>query len=94
MIEKAKPDYLIIPLSRSFDEDCYDRDRWENEEKWAYVRQIARIGVTSLSVNSLEPLDRGASFGGSLVVSRDGQVIAETKIGEPSTLVCELPRLA
>jgi len=94
MIQGAKPDYLIIPLSRRFDEDCYDEDQWEKEEKWSYVRQIGRIGVTSLLVNSLEPLDRGASFGGSLVVSRDGQIIAETGIGEPSILVCELPRVA
>lgn len=87
MIQKAEPDYLIVPLSRSFAD--YSQDWWEKEEKWAYVQQVARIGITAFLVNSFESQSKWPSFGGSLVVSSDGQIIAETQIGQPSFLACE-----
>lgn len=37
-----------------------------------------------------QPPDKGASFGGSLIVSPDGKIIAETTIGRLSTLIYEL----
>lgn len=88
MIQSAKPDYLIVPLSRS--STNYSQDWWEREEKWAYVQQVAKIGITSFLINSFESEAKWPSFGGSLVVSSDGQIIAETQTGQPSFLISEL----
>lgn len=90
MIQEAKPDYLIVPLARSFAD--YTQDWWEKEEKWVYVQQIGKIGTISFIINSFESQARWPSFGGSLVFSSHGQIIAETRIGESSFLVCEFPK--
>ena len=90
MIQTAQPDYLIVPLARSFAD--YAQDWWEEEEKWAYVQQIANIGTTSFIINSFESQASWPSFGGALVVSSRGRIIAETRIGEPSFLVCDFPK--
>lgn len=89
-VRRARPDYLIVPLARSFAD--YTQDWWDREEKWAYVRQVAKIGITSFLVNSFESQAKWPSFGGSLVVSSDGRIIAETQVGGSSFLVCEFPR--
>lgn len=91
MIQRTTPDYLIVPLSRSFAD--YSQDWWEKEEKWEYVRQVAEIGIVSFLVNSFESEARWPSFGGSLVVSSDGRIIAETRTGEPSFLIWDFRRL-
>lgn len=90
MIKEVKPDYLIVPMSRSFGEDCQDKEQWEKEEKWVYARQVAKVSVTTLLVNAFETGEDG-SFGGSLIISQDGGIIAETGIGQPYTLISELP---
>jgi len=90
MIQIAEPDYLIVPLARSFAD--YTQDWWKEEEKWVYAQQIAKIGMTSFIINSFESQARWPSFGGSLVVSSHGQIIAETQIGKPSFLVCDFPK--
>jgi len=90
-IQRAKPDYLIIPLSRSFSN--YSRDWWEKEEKWVYTQQVAQMGITSFLMNSFETEGKWPSFGGSMVVSSEGQIIAETPTGEPSFLVGEIPKI-
>jgi N-carbamoylputrescine amidase len=89
-IQRARADYLVVPLARSFAD--YTQTWWEKEEKWAYVQQITKIGITSFLVNSFESQAKWPSFGGSMVVSSDGRIIAETEIGEPSFLACEFSR--
>ena len=61
MIQTAEPDYLIVPLARSFAD--YTQDWWEEEEKWVYAQQIAKIGMTSFIINSFESQARWPSFG-------------------------------
>ena len=51
-----------------------------------YLRQVDEIGIMSFLVNSFESEARWPSFGGSLVISSDGQILAETRTGEPSFL--------
>ena len=92
MIQRAKPDYLIVPLSRSARD--YSPNWWEQEEKWDYVRQVAKIGITSFLINSFETESKWPSFGGSLVVSSEGQIIGETRTGQASMLVCNAPGVA
>ena len=92
MIQSAKPDYLIVPLSRSAKD--YSPNWWEQGEKWDYVRQVAKIGVTSFLINSFETEAKWPSFGGALVVSSEGQIIGETRTGQASMLICEVPGFA
>ncbi len=84
MIQDEKPDYLIVPLSRSYGD--FSNEWWDNEEKHAYAQQVAKIGITSFLINSFESGFRWPSFGGSMVVSKDGKIIAETEPGAPSFL--------
>ncbi|MHA1279828.1 MAG: carbon-nitrogen hydrolase family protein [Candidatus Helarchaeota archaeon] len=87
LIKKAKPDYLIIPMSRSFNDNSYDQKRWDKEEMKAYTAQVRTIGVTSFLINAFERRDRGAAFGGCFVITAKGQIIAKTKIGKPIILI-------
>jgi N-carbamoylputrescine amidase len=87
LIKKQKPDYLIIPMARSFDDSRYDQERWNKDEEKAYAQQIKKIGSMSFLINALEPRDQGAAFGGCFIISSEGRIIAKTKIGKSSTLI-------
>lgn len=83
--------FFILPLSRSFDGKSPDIDRWQREERQAYLDEIRKIGKTSLVVNSLEDANQPeASFGGAMVVSSDGVVLAEAEHGTDQILLYEL----
>lgn len=84
MIQNQKPDYLIVPLSRSYAE--FSKEWWNNQEKHVYTQQIAKIGIMSFLINSFEFGFKWPSFGGTMVVSKDGNIIAETEPGTPSFL--------
>jgi N-carbamoylputrescine amidase len=86
LIKKLKPDYLIIPMSRSYGSGCQNRDDWNKKEKWVYARQVKRIGVDSLLINDYEPSSKDGSFGGTLVISKNGKILSETEIGKSSIL--------
>jgi len=58
----------------------------------AIADAVERAHEAECRINSFESHVRWPSFGGSLVVSSDGQIIAETRIGEPSFLVCDFPK--
>ncbi|MDW8392476.1 MAG: carbon-nitrogen hydrolase family protein, partial [Oscillochloridaceae bacterium] len=84
-------DILILPLARSFDGKSPDLERWQNEERQAYVDEVKKVGVTGLIVNSLEDSSLPeASFGGAMVVSPNGEVLAETEHGTDKALIFEL----
>ena len=90
LAQEARPDVLIVPLSRSFEHGEYDVERWNREEKWVYARQVAKVGITSLLINALEPKEFGGSFGGLMVIDSDGEILAETLIGRPNLLIYKL----
>jgi predicted amidohydrolase len=87
-IEAADPDYLLVPMSRSYSR--YTPQWWNNEEKGFYTRQVGHIGIPALLVNSFETGARWPAFGGAMIVASDGQILEETPTGEPSMLVTEL----
>jgi predicted amidohydrolase len=87
LIRRTEPDYLIVPMSRSFNDKSYNQKRWDKEEVKAYAAQIRTIGVPSFLINALEPRDKGAAFGGCFVISAKGRTIAKTKIGKPAALI-------
>lgn len=86
-IKRVNSDYLIVPMLRSFEDYKYDSKRWDNEEKLWYARQIKNIGITSFIINTLQEEENGGSFGGTMIVSGEGNIIAESEIEKPSFLI-------
>lgn len=85
---------LILPLARSFDKKSPDLERWLNEERQAYADEVKKVGITALIVNSLEDSSLPeASFGGAMIISRDGEVLAESEHGTDQALIFEMARL-
>lgn len=86
------PDWLLFPFARAFDDESYGQERWEREEKPAYVQQVKRTGVTTLMTNYLgdKTLGTDHSFGGAMVVSGDGKVIASFPLGKAGMLLVDL----
>lgn len=83
-------DLLLVPMSRSFDGTSPDPQRWLNEERQAYLEAVHRIGKTTAIVNALENLPEDGAFGGALVVSAVGEVLAEAPHGSDELLIMDL----
>lgn len=83
-------DLLLVPMSRSFDGTSPDRERWLNEERQAYLEAVQRAGKTTAIVNALENLPEDGAFGGALVVSAAGEVLAEAPHGSDKLLMMDL----
>jgi N-carbamoylputrescine amidase len=52
-VRELKPDWLLVPFARCFEDGSCDQQRWTNEELPAYVEQVRRIGVSTLMTNYL-----------------------------------------
>jgi predicted amidohydrolase len=55
-----------------------------------YLDEVKKAGVTTLLVNALENSPEDASFGGALVVSPSGEILAEVPHGTQAALIYEL----
>lgn len=94
LIEKIKelePDWLLFPFARSFDDHSWNQERWDKEEKHKYAKQVRKAGVTTFMVNYLgnEKMN-DYSFGGAMVVSKDGNIISDFPLGKEGILFIEL----
>ena len=69
------------------------RRRWDREEQAAYATRARAVGCPVLMVNVLE--DPAAtpwpSFGGAMVVSPSGQVLARLPLGREGLLMADVP---
>lgn len=83
----ASLNWLIVPMARSFDGRSPDIDRWITEERQAYLDAVRAVAVPTLIVNALEKNVDAPSFGGALVVSGDGVLLAESTHGTDDALV-------
>lgn len=92
LIREAKPDFLMVPRSANFNDFSYNQQRW-NKEKEVFCRQAVDIGVTVFFVNAYSDRNEGGAYGGSMVVSNQGQILRESKIGKPSILFYRQPSL-
>lgn len=90
LIRQAKPDFLIVPRNANFNDFSYDQERWDGEKVWA-CQQAIDIGATVFFVNAYSEQDAGGAYGGSMVVSNRGEILAESKIGKPSILFYQQP---
>ena len=89
MIRRESPDYLIVPMSRSFGGDCWCREDWHLSKKGVYAKQVKRAGVTSFLINGLESGTDG-SFGGALIIASSGDILAELVIGQEGILIYQV----
>jgi predicted amidohydrolase len=86
-VERMKPDLLLIPMERAFEDGSHDVKRWETVERPAYFNQLTRTKTAAALVNTLAP---GGAFGGSMVLNREGVLIAELPIGSEGMLMVDL----
>jgi predicted amidohydrolase len=91
-MREMAPDYVLFPFARCFSDGSFDQARWDREEEPEYVARAALLGCATLMVNELgDPLVRECpAFGGALVVSADGRVLARWPLGEPGILLVEV----
>ncbi len=90
-VRTAGPDWLLLPFARCFDDGSYDQRRWDQEEKQEYADHAAKTGAVCMMVNYVaeRELD-GGSFGGAMIVGRDGSVLAEAPLGQPGLWLFDL----
>jgi len=87
----ARADIVVVPLARSFDGTSPDTERWLREERQAYADAVRTLQVTALIVNALEdPTQPEASFGGAMVVSPAGDILAESPHGTEDALIFDV----
>lgn len=86
-----RSDALILPLARSFDGKSPDLERWLKEERQAYADEVRKVGVTGLIVNLLEKSSEPeAAFGGAMIISPSGEILAESQHGTDEALIYDL----
>lgn len=79
-------DLLLVSMARSFDRRSPDVARWLREERQVYLDGVKAVGITTAMVNALEISEKDASFGGALIVDRDGRLLAESPHGTDEVL--------
>ncbi len=80
-------DLLIVPMSRPFDEGMQNIDHWISRERQLYLEAVRGAGVPTLIVNALEINTDDPSFGGAMIVSADGELLAESPVGTDKALI-------
>ena len=83
-------DWVLMPMARAFAEQSPDKRRWESEEREEYLDAVKAMGKTAFLVNMLDEGVEEPSFGGAMVVSRDGVLLAESPHGSDEVLLYEL----
>jgi predicted amidohydrolase len=84
-VRRMRPDLLVVPLARSFEDGAVDQRRWDQTEMPDYLRQVRRCGAAALLVNSLDR--RTGSFGGAWAATAGGAKSAALPLGRAGMLV-------
>lgn len=82
-------DLLLVPMARSLEGRSPDFERWVNEERDAYLEAVSKARVLTLLVNAFEEDGEEAAFGGAMVISPQGTLLAESPHGSDQILVWE-----
>ena len=90
-VRALRPDWLLFPFARCFGGGGWDQRRWDEEERATYIARVRMVGATTLMVNYLADKElEGGAFGGAMVVSGDGELLASLPLGEPGMLLVEV----
>ena len=87
-IRELRPDWLLFPIARGFDEDVHDEREWAEQEVAIYGERIARAGAATLLVNYVGEMDD--FYGGAVAYRADGSVLASRPLHQPGLLVVDL----
>ncbi|MHB0875965.1 MAG: carbon-nitrogen hydrolase family protein [Anaerolineae bacterium] len=88
-----RPDYVLFPFARCFRLGVDPEAEWAERERASYAERAAQTGASVLMANYVaEPELMGGAFGGALVVSPQGAVIAEWPLRRPGMLIVDLGR--
>jgi predicted amidohydrolase len=90
---RSQADFVLVPMARCFDGQSPDPRRWEGEERQVYLDIVQKAGVMALLVNGLLEDGDCASFGGAMVVSAQGALLAESPHGSEDFLIYDVPNL-
>ena len=82
--------WVLVPMARAFAGQSPDRNRWETDERAEYLNAVRATGKTALLVNALDEGIEEPSFGGSMVVGGNGELLAEVPHGSDDVLLYEL----
>lgn len=85
-----RADVLLVPLARSFAGRSPDPGRWAAEERQEYQAAATALQTAVCIVNALEVGVEEPAFGGALVVSADGRLLAESPHGSDELLLVEV----
>ncbi|MFN3742336.1 MAG: carbon-nitrogen hydrolase family protein [Anaerolineales bacterium] len=85
-------DLLLVPMSRGLDGRSPDPDRWEAEERAAYLDAARATKTIVAMVNALELEAPAPAFGGALVVNAEGLVVGESPHGSDEILFVEIAK--
>ncbi len=91
LVERARrlqPDWVIVPLDRSFEDGSRNQARWDREERASYFARTHRCRAAALLVNSLNRST--GSFGGAWAVTSSGREIASLPLGRPGAVIADL----
>jgi len=89
-VRNLRPDWLLFPFARCFNDGSYDQERWDREEKPEYVQRVKLAGITTLMTNYLTDKDFDGYFGGIMVVSSDGTVVDSFPLDKIGILMVDL----
>jgi predicted amidohydrolase len=81
---------LLVPMARSFDGRSPDQERWQREERSAYLEAVQKARVPAVIVNALEIGTTEGSFGGAMVIDAEGRLVAESAHGTDEILIYDL----
>ena len=73
-----RPDWVLHPHARSFDDRSRDQEKWEREDLPDYQRLVRTIGAPVLATSYLcvEAFSEEANtYGGAMVFDRDGRLV-------------------
>jgi hypothetical protein len=77
-------------MARGFDTRSPDPHRWRSEERLFYQLQVKKIGLPTLIVNALDVGVEEGAFGGAMILSSAGALLAESPHGQDASLVYEM----
>ncbi len=88
----ADLDLLIVPMARCFDGKSPDIERWEREERRAYVEAVRPLAENTIICNAFGDGEGNLDFGSSLWVNREKGLMAESAHGSDNLLVGSILR--
>lgn len=90
-MKQLQPDWLIVPMACGFDSEVADTTEWYATARAPYLGAAQAMGVKLLLVNQLAALEPDAQyFGGALVATADGRIVAEQPIEREGILLVDL----